>query len=154
MNGGFTISEQESDKIKKIAMRLDNALEKMAVEEVVHYFSEDCEIELLNVKLVGKDGVRKWLQWLFKHVSEIRFKPVIILVEGNVFFEEFIINAKLHDGKQITSKQAEVLIYKNYKIQSLRLYFDRLDFADAVAKDFVSKGIVKQLIKKSIKELT
>ena len=135
-------------------MKLDNALEKMAVEEVVHYFAEDCEIELLNVKLVGKDGVRKWLHWLFKHVSEIRFKPVIILVEGNVFFEEFIINAKLHDGKQITSKQAEVLIYKNYKIQSLRLYFDRLDFADAVAKDFVSKGIVKQLIKKSIKELT
>ena len=153
-NEVVTITHQDSDKIKKISMELDNALEKMNIEEIVHFFAEDCEIELLNVKLFGKTGARKWLQWFFNHISEIQFKPVIILVDGNVFFEEFIVKAKLHDGTIVESKQAEVLIYKNYQIQSLRLYFDRLDFADAVAKDFISKGIIKQLIKKSTKGLT
>ncbi len=134
----IVISQQDSDKIKKIAMELDTALEKMNIEKIVTYFAEDCEIELLNVKLHGKDGARKWLQWFFSHISEIQFKPVIILVDGDVFFEEFIVKAKLLDGTFVESKQAEVLIYKNYLIQSLRLYFDRLDFANAVTKDFVS----------------
>ena len=159
MNIGNVVNEvtivtvQNPDKIKKIAMELDHALEKMNIEEIVHFFAEDCEIELLNVKLYGKDGARKWLLWFFSHISEIQFKPVIILIDGNIFFEEFIVKAKLHDGRLVESKQAEVLIYKNYQIQSLRLYFDRLDFADAVAKDFISKGIIKQLIKKSTKGL-
>ena len=134
-------------------MKLDNAIEKKAIEEIVNYFTEDCEIKLLNISLQGKIGVRKWLTWLFSHCIEISFKPIIILVEGNVFFEEYILSAKLENGKIIKSKQAEVLIYKNYQIHSLRIYFDRLDFADAVAKGFVSKNIVKQLIKKSIKGL-
>ncbi|NHI84178.1 MAG: hypothetical protein EAX81_07750 [Candidatus Thorarchaeota archaeon] len=47
-------------------------------------------IELLGAKLIGKDGVKKWLDWLFKHMSSIKFVPITIMVEGNVFLEEFI----------------------------------------------------------------
>ena len=99
------------------------------------------------------EGARKWLEWLFGTLIEVKFKPIIIMVEGNVFFEEFILVGTLPNGKVVESKQSEVLVYEDYKIKSLRVYFDRLDFADAVAEDFNSRRIVKTLISRSLKGL-
>ena len=130
------------------------AIEKWDIEAVLSKFSADCEIELLGLKLDGRDGVKKWIEWQFKHVSKIDFIPITKMVSGDTFFEEYIVKAKLHDGKEIQSKQAVVLQFKNKLITSLRLYFDRLEFADAVAKDIISKTIVKELVKKSVEGLT
>lgn len=93
------------------------------------------------------------MKWQFKHIAKIEFIPVTKIVSGNTFFEEYIAKAKLHDGEEIRSKQAVVLQFKDNLIKSLRLYFDRLDFADSVAKDVISKTIVKELVKKSIEGL-
>jgi len=147
-------NKQTPEKIRKVAMDLDNAIEKKNIEKILSSFSDDCEIELLGIKLKGKEGVKKWINWLYKHLDEIKFTPVTIIVEGDIFFEEFIVKARLRDGIEIQSKQAEVLVYENYKIKSLRLYFDRLDFADAVAKGLISKRITQELIKKSLEGLT
>jgi ketosteroid isomerase-like protein len=144
---------QSPDEIRKVAMALDRALENKNLDLVTSKFADDCSVELLNVKLVGKEGVKKWFNWLFKHVAEIRFTPVTIMVEGDTFFEEYIVNARLYDGEQTTSKQAEVLVFENYQVKTLRIYFDRLDFASSVAKNIISKTIVKELIKKSIDDL-
>ena len=145
---------QLPDEIRKVAMDLDNALESKDIEQIVSCFADDCEIELLGIKLTGKGGVRKWLDWLYEHLDEVKLVPVIIMVDGDTFFEEFLLKAKIHNGIQVQSRQAEVLIYEDYQIKSLRLYFDRLDFADVIAKDFISKMIVRQLIKTSLKRLT
>ncbi len=134
-------------------MEFDVAIENRDIEMMVNAFSDDCEIELLGVVLKGKDGVRKWLEWLFTHLVEVKFDPVIIMVEGDVFFEEFVVRGTLQDGRVVESKQAEVLIYEDYKIKSLRLYFDRLDFVDAVVDGFISKRIVRMLIKRSLEGL-
>ncbi|HUU77952.1 MAG TPA: nuclear transport factor 2 family protein [candidate division Zixibacteria bacterium] len=134
-------------------MHLDNSLESLNIEEIVSFFSEDCEIILLDIKLEGKAGVRKWLKWMLTRLKEIRFEPVIIMVENNFFFEEFIVKAILLDGSEVESKWAEVLIYENYKIKSLRLYFDRLDFANSIIKGPISKMIIKKIIKESTKGL-
>ena len=142
--------KQTAEEIKKVAMDLDNALEKRDIELITSFFSDDCDVELLQLTLKGKDGVRKWLNWMFAQVKEFSLEPVIIIVEGDVFFEEFIVKATLPNGKKLVSKQAEVLIYENYKIKSLRLYFDRLDFADAITTGFVSRKIVESVIKKSL----
>jgi hypothetical protein len=75
------------------------------------------------------------------------------MVEGNTFFEEFILVGTLPNGKIVESKQSEVLVYEDYKIKSLRVYFDRLDFADVVADSFISRKIVKTLISRSLKGL-
>lgn len=130
-------------------MNLDYAIENRDVKSIMNHFDEDCEIELLGITLKGKQGVKKWLNWLFSNIAKIQIKPVIVMIEGDIYFEEFIVKARLKNGKQITSKQAEVLIYENYKVKSLRLYFDRLDFADAVAEGVLSKAIIHKLIKKS-----
>ena len=145
---------QSSEAILKAALNLDEAIEKWDIEAVLSKFSADCEIELLGLKLDGRDGVKKWIEWQFKHVSKIDFIPITKMVSGDTFFEEYIVKAKLHDGKEIQSKQAVVLQFKNKLITSLRLYFDRLEFADAVAKDIISKTIVKELVKKSVEGLT
>jgi ketosteroid isomerase-like protein len=144
---------QSPDDVRKVAMALDRALENKNLDLVTSKFADDCTIELLNVKLVGKEGVKKWFNWLFKHVAEIKFTPVTIMVEGDTFFEEYIVTARLYDGEQTTSKQAEVLVFENYQVKILRIYFDRLDFASSVAKNIISKTIVKELIKKSIDDL-
>ena len=145
--------KQTSEGIKKIAMELDNALERMNIDELLNFFADDCEIIILEAKLIGKEGARKWLEWMLKHVKKIKFIPVTIIVEDGVFFEEFTVEATLHDGAEVESKWAEVLIYENYKIKSLRLYFDRLEFADAITKGHISKMIIKKIIKKSLEGL-
>ena len=144
---------QNSDRIKEIAMDFDNAIEARDIEQMVDAFADDCEIELMGITLKGKEGARKWSEWLFSSVPNIKFKPIIILIEGNVFFEEFLVTGTLPDGKVVESKQSEVLVYENSKIKSLRLYFDRLDFADLVALSFFSKKIVKMLKSRSLKGL-
>lgn len=150
---GDILDSQSPGEIRKVAMDFDNAIESRNLELILSYFSDDCEIELLGIKLIGKKGARKFINWLYENLAEVKFVPVTIMVEGDIFFEEFVVKGKLHDGTEVQSKQAEVLVYENYKIKSLRLYFDRLDFAALVAKGFISKTIVRQIIKKSLKGL-
>ena len=144
---------QDPDKIKKVAMDLDNALEVKDFEFLKSCFADDCEIELIGVKLKGISGVEKCLKYIFNYVVKFELKPVVIMVENDIFFEEFIVIAQLTDGSTVESKWAEVLVYENYKIKSLRLYFDRLDFAKAIADGFLSKKIINLIIKKSLKGL-
>jgi len=75
------------------------------------------------------------------------------MVDNNIFFEEFIIHVTFKQGKKVSVKLAEVLEYQNYKIKSLRLYLDRLEFADIFATGFLSKKLVKLFIKRSLKGL-
>ena len=151
---GFLLSqEQDVEKIKQVTMEFDNAIESKDIDHMVSFFVDDCEIELMGITLSGKDGARRWLEWLFGSLAGVKLKPVIIMVEGNVFFEEFILVGTLPNGKVVESKQSEVLVYEDYKIKNLRVYFDRLDFADAVADGFVSRKIVKTLISRSLKGL-
>ena len=145
---------RSSDEIREVAMALDKALERKDLQAVTEEFADDCEIELLGVKLLGKEGVTKWFNWINMHVAAIKFVPVTIMVEGDTFFEEFIVEAKFHDGEGARSKQAVVLVFEDLKIKSLRMYFDRLDFSGAVAKDVISKTIVSEIVKKSVEGLT
>ena len=136
------VAEQEVSRIREVAMDFDNAIEARDIGQMVDAFAEDCEIELMGITLKGKDGARKWSEWLCNSTPNIVFTPIIIMVEGNVFFEEFLVTGTLPNGTIVKSKQSEVLVYENYKIKSLRLYFDRLDFADLVAQGFFSKKVV------------
>jgi ketosteroid isomerase-like protein len=147
------MAKPHSKEIKKIAMAFDKALEKKDFNKIMQSFTDDCEIELLNTRLHGKQGVKKWYKWLYTHIARLELIPVTIMVENNVFFEEFIVKATFPDGKQAQSKQAEVLVFKGQKIESLRMYFDRLDFSSSIAKDIISKTIIKQLVKKSLEGL-
>ena len=134
-------------------MDFDNAVTNHDMELILSSFTDDCEIELLGLRLTGKEGVIKWINWLYQHLVQLELIPVTIMVEGNTFFEEFMVKGRLHNGVEVQSKQAEVLIYENYRIKSLRLYFDRLDFADSVARGFIERAIVRQLIRTSLKGL-
>jgi len=147
-------AKQSTEEIRRVAMELDNAIENKRLDAVLSCFADDCEIELLRHSLYGKAGVEKWFDWLFKSIRQIKFQPIITMAEGNILFEEFIIRARLHSGPEVKSKQSEVLVFENDKIKCLRLYFDRLDFADTVAKDPVSKAVMSRIIKKSVEGLT
>jgi ketosteroid isomerase-like protein len=148
------MSNAISSKIRRVALALDEALKSKDLQAIMEKFADECEIELLSVKLSGKEGVRKWFNWIYKHVAEIEFLPVTIMVEGNTFFEEYIVKARFHDGEEAHSSQAVVLVFENLKVKSLRMYFDRLDFSSSVAKDVISKTIVRELVKKSLEGLT
>ena len=67
---------QYHDKIRKVAMDFDKAVESRNVIFILSSFTDNCEIELLGVKLIGKKGVEKWISWLYKHIVEIKFLPV------------------------------------------------------------------------------
>ncbi len=142
------------DRIRTEAEALDKALEEKDLDSIAEFFSEDCELELLGIVLKGKKGVRRWLSWMYQQVMQYSLTPVVILIDGSVFFEEFLVRATLPDGATAESKQSEVLIYNHeYKVKSLRLYFDRLDFADAVARDALSRFVVGTLKRRSTRGL-
>lgn len=122
---------ENAEAIKEAARHLDEMLEAKDVESVVNCFAEDCEVELLGVRLEGREGVRRWLAWLFGHVETIRFEPRVITVQEEDFVEEFVVRATVHGGSQVRSRQAEVLTFRNGLVTSLRLYFNPLDFAPA-----------------------
>jgi hypothetical protein len=91
---------------------------------------------------------------MFRHLREIRLIPITILIEGSTFFEEFLVRTKNTKGRKVEVKQAEVLIYdENYKINSLRLYFDRLELGDVFVSNFLEKAMVRLLAKASIRGL-
>ena len=136
---------QTKRKILDAAKALDDAIETRDVDQILPFFSEDCVIELLGVTLERWEGARRWLEWMFSHLASIKFDPVVIMVENDTFFEEFIVTGSLKDGRLVTSKQAEVLVYEELKVKHLRIYFDRLDFADAVASGWLNRTIVKRL---------
>jgi ketosteroid isomerase-like protein len=142
-----------SGRIREVAMAFDHSLEAKDLQAIMDKFVDDCEILLLNVKLSGKEGVKKWFNWIYRHVAKLELIPITIMVDNNIFFEEFIVNATFKDGQIGRSNQAEVLVFDNLKIKSLRMYFDRLDFANAITKDVVSRTIVCQLVKKSVSGL-
>lgn len=144
---------QTKEQILQVAKELDDVIETRDVERILPFFAEDCSIELFELTLNGHEGAKKWLEWLFQHLTEISFTPIIIMVDDNVFFEEFIIRGKLHDGRTVQSKQAEVLVYENLLVKSLRLYFDRLDFANALSLSWINRKIVQKIIKESVKGL-
>ncbi len=43
-------------------------------------------------------------------------------------------------------KQAVAMVFEDLKMNNLRMYFNRLDQSCSVAKDVVSKTIVKELV--------
>lgn len=146
-------TQQSRRMILRSAQDLDDAIERKDKDTIVSMFDEDCEIELLGVILKGRAGVRRWLAWLYDNLVSIKLTPITIMVERDVFFEEFVVEAKLINGAEISSKQSEVLVYAKNKVKSLRLYFDRLEFAGAVANDIFSRALVSKIIKLSLKGL-
>ena len=143
-----------AEQIRKLAKRLDDAFESRNNEEIISYFSDNCAIELPGIKLSGKDGLGKAIAWMYRYLKEIVLVPITIMVDGNTFFEEFIVRAKVRGGEEIQVKQTEVLVYDDeYKVKSLRLYFDRLQLAAAYASNPIEKIMMKQLSKASLKGL-
>jgi ketosteroid isomerase-like protein len=144
----------DASQIKALAKALDDAIENEDVEKVLSFFTEDCETELLGLRLEGRQGLKRALDWMYMHVTNITLTSITILIDDSVFFEEFLIKAKTHKGKRLEVKQAEVLIYnEDYLVTSLRLYFDRLLLADTMATNFVDRILLNKVIKSSLKGL-
>ena len=49
----------KQDDIRLVAMALDEAIERRDIDRIISCFSENCEIELLGVKLAGEDWFDK-----------------------------------------------------------------------------------------------
>ena len=144
--------KQSPLKIKKVAKDLDDAVERHDIESALSCFLEDCEVEIFGIILSGKDHLRKALNWLYEKIGEIKFDPIVIIVNDDVFFEEFILKG-FKNGKRFEFKAAEVLIYKDYKVKTIRLYFDRLQIAKVISEGFFEKIILNIINKKSLKDL-
>ncbi len=134
-------SKQTEASIREAARRLDTALEAGDLAGVVACFDEQCEIEILGARLRGRDGVRRWLDWVFGQVESLRFESRLITVDGATLVEEFVVEATLpgRRHRRVHSCWAEVLDYDANLVCSLRFYFDPLDFLEA-------KGIVGRLV--------
>ena len=93
-------SVHSSEEIRKVVMAFDRALESKDLQAIIETFAGDCEIELLGVRLFGKAGAEKWFNWLYRHVAEMKLLPVTVMVEGDVFFEEYVVEAKFYGGEE------------------------------------------------------
>ena len=144
----------DEQKIKKEAKALDDALEKGITEDILPFFTDDCEIELFGIILHRKKGLHKAIRWMKDHLTNIKLIPIVIMVKNSTFFEEFVVNANTINGNEVKIKQAEVLEYDNdYKVKSLRLYFDRLILVKESTTNIFEKWFVNRMIQSSVKGL-
>ena len=143
----------DPEKVRVLAKQLDDALEKKDIEEVVAYFSTACEIRLPGRTLTGHRGLRKAIDWMYSFLKEIRLVPVTILIKDDTFFEEFTVRSRI-DERDVELNQAEVLVYdEQYRVKSLRLYFDRLELAEHLPANFIDRMLVRRVGKESLKGL-
>ena len=141
------------EKIREISKALDDAIENHHVEELVSYFSEECEIQLPGITLKGHKGLRKAIDWMYSYLKEITLIPITIIIQGSIFVEEFIVKAKV-SGRNVEVRQAEVLVYRNdYKVENIRLYFDRLELAQNFPYNFIDRILIRRVSKESLKGL-
>jgi ketosteroid isomerase-like protein len=146
-------TNMNSEKIRQLAKALDDAIEKRDIEELVSYFSSDCKICLPGITLSGYGGLRKAIRWMFRYLKDITLVPVTIIAKDNIFFEEFIVKAK-SEGRDFELRQAEILEYDAAdKVKSIRLYFDRLEFAQNLSYNFIDRVLIKMARKASLKGL-
>jgi len=143
-------SNQSSIKIRKAAKILDDNIEKHEIKSVINSFDDECEIEIFGITFKGKEKLEKVLRRLYSIIGEFKFEPIVILVDNNTFFEEFNIVIK-KENKEFKIKAAEVLIYKNYKVKKIRLYLDRIQISNIIAKGLFERFIVGFINKKSLK---
>jgi len=147
-------NESKQDDIRRVAMELDEAIERQDIDGIIPFFSEDCELELLGVKLAGKIGLKNAVSWMYSHFKDIKLTPIVITVEGDIFFEEFTMSSRSTDNRGINVKQAEVLVYDDdLKVKRLSLYFDRLEMAEVLGLNPLDKIIVNRIKKESLKGL-
>jgi ketosteroid isomerase-like protein len=135
------IKPQSADEIRRVAMVLDDALESQDKEIVLSCFCDDAELEVFGLTFKSKDAIERTIDWMYVQFGKIRFHPIVIMVDGSTFFEEFILCATL-DSKEIEIKAAEVLEYEEYKIKSLRLYIDRLEIAQLLSRGGIERLLV------------
>lgn len=147
------LNNQQIDQIRAEAKKLDDAVEEKDMETILSCFAEDCEVELFGIRLQGKEGLQKSIDWMYEKIEQIKFEPITIIVEGNIFFEEFYLLARMENGFETKIKAAEVLIYKDFKVTSLRLYFDRMQLGNLLAKGFIEKLLFQKMNKISLKGL-
>ncbi len=146
-------SSLDREKVRQVAKALDDAIERHDMDVLIACFSEACEIRLPGITLAGHEGLRKAVSWMYTYLKEITLVPVTILIEGNVFFEEFIVKTTV-GGHDTEVKQAEVLIYDDkYRVTSLRLYFDRLELARNFPANFIDRWLIKMVSRASLKGL-
>jgi hypothetical protein len=147
-------AQLDAIKIRRNAKALDDAIEKRDIEGLVSYFTEQCEIELLGIKLLGHAGLRKAIAWMYQHLGEIKLVPITIMIDRDVFFEEFTVRAKVRGEREIEVKQAEVLVFgDDYRVKSLRLYFDRLELARAFSSNPLDRVMMRQVSRASLRGL-
>ena len=146
-------SNNHTEKIRIQAKKLDDAFENKNLEVILSCFADDGEIELLGVRLEGRNGVRKSIEWMYDKIDHIKFEPINILINCDTFFEEFFLKAKMKDGAEVRIKAAEVLIFEDFKIVSLRLYFDRLQLADLFATSLFERQIFQKIDRMTLKGL-
>jgi hypothetical protein len=140
--------------IRTKAKALDDAIEKGVIEDILPFFAPGCQLELFGVQLQGHQGLQKALKWMSKYLTDIKLTPIVIMIDGHIFFEEFTVDANTPNGKQVQIKQAEVLEYDSeYKVKSLRLYFDRLLLAKESVTNVFDKWLINRIIRSSISGL-
>ncbi|MDG6257474.1 MAG: nuclear transport factor 2 family protein [Methanomicrobiaceae archaeon] len=139
---------ENPDEIRNIAHDFDGAIEGQQIEKIISRFTDDCIIEFPGGAVRGKEGARRWIEWMFSHFARIRFEPVTIMVDGNTFFEEYVFQGTFHNGSTVRSRQAEVLEFEGGRIRAMRIFFDRMDFADALEDGMLTRFIVRKLFER------
>ncbi len=67
------------------------------------------------------------------------------MVDGDNFFEAFVIKATKDDGSEAEIPATEVLVYEGQKVRKRRIYFDRLALAGIRARGFLERWVVKKM---------
>jgi uncharacterized protein (TIGR02246 family) len=142
-----------ADEIRQVAQEMADASARGDVEAMASFFRDDGVIYVAGQVLSGTDGVRHAIRWMLDTLGPVRYEHILSAVEGNTLAMEARLTSRTPEGKEFTTRAAQVLIFRGTKVASMRLYIDRLDVAQQLAPGPVQRSIADRIHRETLKGL-
>jgi ketosteroid isomerase-like protein len=137
------------EKIEGIVRGFGEAFEKRDVEKMLSFFAEDAVWVSPVGTFKGKEGLRRVLTWdtQVSPTAKSTRSGIGIIVKGNKAVSEAL-GEGLVEGKKYESLGITVFEFSDYKIQHIRLFYDKMSIIKQVTMQY--KGVTGWFAKRLI----
>jgi ketosteroid isomerase-like protein len=142
------------EKIPSIMREFVKTMEDGDVEKTLAYFAEDGVWETPFGAARGKDGLRRYIAWMYDQMKDMKVKECGngIIAQGNKAFFEHEISATMQ-GKKVAGPAFCAYEFEGDKIKNVRTAYDRLSMAQQAATGWLPKMMVNMMVKQAEKGL-
>jgi len=134
---------------RRILSDLHTALNNRDLDKALSLFADDASwIVMPGGTCYSKDEIRKYLQKILTYEKFFLKDIHPPVVSGEMATHEYMIEARMKDGREGTGPSVVVAEFRNGRITQIRNYIDKLEVAKQMAKGTLEKRTVASVAKR------